>query len=156
MFVVDLVCEAGHLFEGWYDHSQAFADARDAGELSCPACGSADVAQRPSFKGIVTRGATNAARLAPAPEAAPTAAPSPLPSPPLPLEVQRALSKLLQAVRAHTEDVGESFAATARAIHRGEEEARPIHGTSTPEESAALVEEGVPFVCIPIPDIDQN
>jgi hypothetical protein len=79
-----------------------------------------------------------------------------LPSPPLPMPVQKALSELLRVVRAHAEDVGDSFAATARAIHRGDEDARPIHGTATPDEHAELAEEGVPFVCIPIPDIDQN
>ena len=151
MFVVDLVCEAGHLFEGWYDHSTDFAAARDTGELSCPACGSSDVQQRPSFKGIVMRERAPAAPSKPAAPAEPA-----LPSPSLPLPVQRALSELLRVVRAHTEDVGDGFAATARAIHRGDEEARPIHGTATPEEHAELAEEGVPFACIPIPDIDQN
>ena len=146
MFVVDLVCAAGHLFEGWYDRSQDFVDARDAGAVSCPSCGSHDVSQRLSFKGIVARErAPVAVRPAPTDDAAP-----------VPLEVQRALSQLLKAVRADTEDVGDAFAATARAIHRGDEEARPIHGSATPEEHAELADEGVPFVCIPIPDIDQN
>jgi hypothetical protein len=151
VFVVDLVCEAGHLFEGWYDHSHEFTAARDAGELSCPACGSADVQQRPTFKGIVMR-----ERATPMRSPAPTTPEATPPSPALPLPVQRALSELLRAVRAHAEDVGDAFAATARAIHRGDEEARPIHGSATPDEHAALAEEGVPFACIPIPDIDQN
>lgn len=163
VFVVDLVCEAGHLFEGWYDHSHDFAAARDGGELSCPACGSTGVQQRPSFKGIVMRERSSAPTTPPSkgPTKEPTTAPSStneptLPSPTLPLPVQRALSELLRVVRAHTEDVGDAFATTARAIHRGDEEARPIHGTATPDEHAELAEEGVPFVCIPIPDIDQN
>lgn len=156
MFVVDLVCEAGHLFEGWYDHSVDFAAARDGGELSCPTCGTHAVQQRPSFKGIVTR---ERAPSAPRPTAtAPTTTTEPPsePAPALPLPVQQALSALLRVVRAHAEDVGDSFAETARAIHRGQQEARPIHGQATPDEHAALADEGVPFVVIPIPAIDQN
>jgi hypothetical protein len=154
VFVVDLLCDAGHLFEGWYDHSYEFAAAKEAGELSCPSCGSSRVEQRPSFKGIVVRHSAPHTREAPT---APPPTPA-TPSPPaaLPLEVQKALSALLRVVRTHTEDVGDAFADTARAIRRGEQEARPIHGSATPEEHAALAEEGVPFVVIPIPDIDQN
>lgn len=74
----------------------------------------------------------------------------------MPLEVQRALSQLLRAVRAHSKDVGESFATRALAMHHGEEDAHPIHGSATAEEQERLVEEGVPFASIPIPDIDQN
>ncbi len=159
MFVVDLVCEAGHLFEGWYDHSADFAVARDAGELSCPTCGTGSVQQRPSFRGIVMRGRASSSPsssvAAPTTTTTSSAAGSPG-APPLPLPVQRALSELIRAVRAHAEDVGDAFAATARAIHRGEEEARPIHGSATPDEHAELAEEGVPFVVLPIPDIDQN
>ena len=158
MFVVDLVCEAGHLFEGWYDHSHDFAAARDAGELSCPTCGSSSVQQRPSFKGIVMRerAPSTPRPPPPAPSTSPGSSSSPPPPPALPLPVQRALSELLRVVRAHAEDVGDSFADTARAIHRGEQEARPIHGQATAEEHAALADEGVPFVVLPIPDIDQN
>jgi hypothetical protein len=76
--------------------------------------------------------------------------------PAMPLEVQKALSALLRAVRTHTEDVGDAFAQTARAMARGDEEARPIHGSATPEERESLVEEGIAFVAIPIPEIDQN
>lgn len=163
MFIVDLLCDAGHLFEGWYDNADSFAETRDGGHLSCPLCGSRDVARKPSFRGIASR-ASSRASSAPRPPGAASRAParptdataaesSP---PPVPLEVQRALSQLLRVVRAHAEDVGEAFAEKALAIHRGDEEARPIHGTSTPDEEARLVDEGVSFVKIPVPDIEQN
>ncbi len=159
MFVVDLACAAGHLYEGWYDNAAAFEGARDGGELCCPTCGSGDVAQRPSFRGIATRGSTAPDKTpAPAPDA-PRPAPDaqrPVPDATMPLEVQRALSRLLRAVRTHAEDVGDTFASRALAIHHGEEEARPIHGTSTAEEEQRLVDEGVPFAKIPVPDIDLN
>ena len=161
MFVVDLVCAAGHLFEGWYDHHQAFAEARDGGELACPACGSGEVTQRLGFRGIVMRGSSSSSSSAPAAASSsssmtPAGPSSTSPPPPLPLEVQRALSKLWRVVRAHAEDVGDAFAPTALAMHRGDEEARPIHGTSTPDEARALLEEGVAYVAVPVPDIDHN
>jgi hypothetical protein len=154
MFVVDLVCTDGHLFEGWYDNKDAFDDARAEGGLSCPVCGNAHVELKPSFKGIVRR---RSAAPAPAtPPASSTPATTSPPPPPLPLEVQRALSQLVKFVRAHTEDAGDAFAKRALAMHRGEEEPAPIHGTTTPAEREELLDEGVPFAAIPIPEIDQN
>jgi len=41
-------------------------------------------------------------------------------------------------------------------MHAGEEEARPIRGTTTPAEETALVWDEVPFLKLPIPDIEQN
>lgn len=156
MFIVDLVCHDGHLFEGWYDSKDAFDDARAGEALSCPSCGEKRVDLRPSFRGIVSR--SRAPRQEPAtPEHAETALTTTTKATEaMPLEVQRALSQLLKYVRAHTEDAGSAFAQRAIAMHRGEEEATPIHGTSTPEENERLVDEGVPFARIPIPDVDQN
>jgi hypothetical protein len=145
MFVVDLVCAEGHLFEGWYDNRDAFAEAREAG-LSCPVCQSGDVDLRPNFRGVITR-----ATPPPTATATPTTT-----APPLPLEVQKALSQLIRHIRAHTEDAGDAFAARALAMHKGDEEPTPIHGTSTPEERERLLEEGVPFVALPVPEIDEN
>jgi hypothetical protein len=148
MFVVDLVCAAGHLFEGWYDNREAFVEAREAG-LSCPVCQGTDVDLRPNFRGVITRSSS------PTTIASSTTAGSTMP-PRLPLEVQKALSALIKHIRAHTEDVGDAFAARALAMHRGDEAPAPIHGTSTPEERERLLEEGVPFIALPVPEIDEN
>jgi hypothetical protein len=175
MFIVDLACKDGHRFEGWYDNHRAFEEARAEG-LSCPLCGSGDVQQQLAF-GAIGRARPRAVPPAPAPAPARSPSPEALPaSPPsagppaagpparaamtppgkLPLEVQKALSRFLAVVRAHSEDVGPDFARHALAIHKGEEEPRPLLGTSTPDEEEALREEGVPFLKVPVPDIDQN
>ncbi len=151
MFIVDLICGAGHLFEGWYDNKDAFDDAREAAALSCPLCSDANVEQRPSFRGIVRR-APAPKRPADTPSAV-SATPTPTP---LSLELQRKLSALLKLVKAHTQDAGDAFATRALAMHKGDAEPVPIHGTSTPEEQQTLRDEGVPFGLIPVPDIDQN
>lgn len=74
----------------------------------------------------------------------------------MPLEVQQALSQLIKFVKAHTEDAGDAFATRALAMHKGHEPPAPIHGTTTPEEREHLLDEGVPFAAIPVPDIEQN
>lgn len=166
MYLVDLVCTDGHLFEGWYDNRSAFTETRDAGELTCPVCDTHSVDQRPTFRGVLTkRGSSTPSRTersAPkSPEGAEGAS-TPMTAggeggpPAMPLEMQKALSKLIKLVKAHTEDAGEKFAARAIAMHKGDEAEKPIHGTSTPEDRERLADEGVPFVGLPIPDIDQN
>ena len=155
MFIVDLVCGAAHLFEGWYDSKEAFDDARRAAALTCPVCGDVDVEQRPSFRGIVSRSSSSRPkRAAPPPQhnpatarALPPTATAAAPAPPLPLEVQRALSRLIKIVKSQTQDAGDAFA---------DEQPAAIHGTSTLEERQTLMNEGVPFGVIPVPDIDQN
>lgn len=164
MFIVDLVCGAAHLFEGWYDSKEAFDDARRAAALTCPVCGDVDVEQRPSFRGIVSRSSSSRPkRAAPPPQhnpatarALPPTATAAAPAPPLPLEVQRALSRLIKIVKSQTQDAGDAFAVRALAMHKGDEEPAAIHGTSTLEERQTLMNEGVPFGVIPVPDIDQN
>jgi len=157
VFIVDLVCADGHLFEGWYDSRAAFDDVRADRGVTCPVCQGHDVEVRPSFRAVIgTRGeplrapAESATEMESLPEgpASPRSA--------MPLEVQRALSSFLKAVRAHSEDAGEQFAARALAMHKGDEEPAPIHGTSTPEEREQLRDKGVPFLALPIPEIDQN
>ena len=54
MFIVDLACTNGHEFEGWYDSSNEYASIRDAGELSCPLCGSDDVTRQLSANAVQT------------------------------------------------------------------------------------------------------
>ena len=46
MIVFDLICRpGGHQFEGWFASSQAFAEQVERGLLTCPQCGSGDVAK---------------------------------------------------------------------------------------------------------------
>ncbi len=149
MYVVDLVCAEGHLFEGWYDNRAAFDDASALG-FWCPCCARDAVLVRHCFRAVIKSDGGPPRRTREA------EAPTSEGPPPMPLELQKALSTLIKHVRAHSEDAGEAFAARALAMHKGDEAPAPIHGTSTPEERETLRDEGVPFVALPIPDIDQN
>lgn len=61
---------------------------------------------------------------------------------------------MMKKVRDHIADtheyVGSSFAETARAMHDGEAELKPVWGEATPAEAKSLVEDGVP--ALPLPD----
>jgi hypothetical protein len=63
------------------------------------------------------------------------------------------MMEMASRVRRHVEDnfdyVGDTFAREARAIHEGRSEERGIYGEATPEETRALVEDGVPVAPLP-------
>jgi hypothetical protein len=40
MIIYDLRCENGHIFEGWFEDSQAYEDQNARCLVSCPVCGS--------------------------------------------------------------------------------------------------------------------
>lgn len=144
MFVVDLGCENGHSFEGWYGSYAEYEEILSEGALTCPLCGSSEVTRQLSATAIATK--------APPPSSPPAQrAPAPLP-----LEAQRALAAVVEHVQRTHEDVGGDFARQAAAMHRGEQEARPIYGQATPEQERQLTEEGVPVAKLPIPDIMKN
>ena len=123
-----LACSAGHAFEGWFGSSADYDAQEEQGLLSCPVCGSAEVMKQimaPSVAG------TKAQRR----------------------EMEQAQAMMMEAVRAHVEetfdDVGDAFAAEARAIHAGTAENRGIYGQATGREVAELVKDGVPVAPMP-------
>jgi hypothetical protein len=65
--------------------------------------------------------------------------------------LQAAWLKMVRHVMANTEDVGERFPEEARRIHYGESEERGIRGQATPEQTEALLEEGIGVLPLPIP-----
>ncbi len=57
--------------------------------------------------------------------------------------------QFVQAMIDSSEDVGSSFAETARKIHYQEAPERPIRGHATNEECDALRDEGIPVLRLP-------
>jgi len=128
-----LLCEHGHDFEGWFGASADFDDQQARGLLECPACASKGVR-----KAIM------------APAVAGTKARS---QDPTPAQTQAMMMEALGRVRRHVEenfdDVGDAFAAEARAVHEGRAEDRGIYGQATSAEVRELVEDGVPVAHLP-------
>jgi hypothetical protein len=138
MKIFDLLCGAGHRFEGWFASAEDYAGQRANGMVSCPNCGAREVERVPS----ATRFNTGAGE--------PSAPAAPAGHDPLAL-AQKLYSRMLDELLMKSEDVGEQFPEEARRIHYQEAPARSIRGQATQEEHEELVEEGIPVARLPIP-----
>lgn len=129
-----LACEHDHAFEGWFGSSGDYDDQHARGLLECPICGSKAVRKQIMAPAVT---GTKAQTLS-AEERA---------------QRRAMMMQMLKKVREHVEDnfddVGDSFAKEARAIHEGKAEARGIYGEATPAEVKSLVEDGVPVAPLP-------
>ncbi len=138
MKVLDLNCQHGHVFEGWFASEDDFQSQKARALVQCPMCGDAHIEKRLSAPRL------NLGAQAPAAGPAP---PSSTPAPAAAAASRRALQAAwLRASRelvAKSEDVGERFAAEARRMHHGETEARAIRGQATVEQAVELLEEGI-------------
>lgn len=154
MKVLDLRCEHGHGFEGWFASGDAFEDQLARGLVECPVCGTTTVVKllaAPRLNLSGARAPTASAAGASDPEMPPSPqvdklgamAPSPTPQ-----------ARWMDAVRhlmASTENVGDRFAEEARKMHYGEADERAIRGRATREQTEALLDEGIEVVTLPIP-----
>lgn len=149
MIVYDLTCQSGgHRFEGWFGSSQDFAEQQARGLVTCPVCGTSDVAKAVMAPNIGRKGNQVPAPVTPSASAS-VSAPAPLP--PQAAAVLRALAQVQAEALRQSTWVGDSFAADARAMHYGEKDAALIHGQATPDEARALIEEGVEIAPILFP-----
>lgn len=134
MILYALVCrECEHGFEGWFASSDAYERLAQRWQIDCPECGATSVdkqimapAVRPSDKAL-----------------------------PASVDPEAVLREVARRAREHVSQnfdyVGDGFAEEARAMYYGEQGDRPIWGETTPEERAALAEEGIPAVPLPAP-----
>lgn len=148
MKVLNLRCAHDHGFEGWFASETDFVDQNARGVVECPMCGNQQVTRLPSAPRLNLSGA----RAPATPEAVP-------PSPPVPAaatepsaaQMQAMWLRAVQQVLKTTEDVGERFPEEARRIHYGETEQRGIRGQASVEERAALADEGIEVMQLPLP-----
>jgi hypothetical protein len=154
-----LICDEGHSYESWFATSSSFDMQAKRRLVSCPVCGSTRVEKQimaPAVQGArketeVASQETNVpetSAVEPAPDESQSA---------LSTEPSRKLRALVHAlheeVKTKTEDVGNRFALEARKIHYGDAQERGIRGTTTPQESAALSDEGISVHALPaLPD----
>ena len=141
MIVFDLICTDQHRFEGWFASGEDFASQKSRGLLACPVCGGAHVEKLPAAK--IRK------------QTAETAAPVPGKSIAPGQRAQMELSRIIDYVMMHSEDVGRGFAEEARKIHYQEAPQRSIRGVATRSETEDLNEEGVSVFSLPIPPQDR-
>lgn len=127
-----LVCDQDHEFEGWFGSSQDYDDQVSRGLLECPSCSSLIVRKQimaPAVSGTKNRDVS--------------AEPHP----------RQMMMEAMRRVRRHVEEnfdnVGDSFATEARAIHEGKAEDRGIYGQATADEVKGLIDDGVPVAPLP-------
>ena len=153
MIVFDLLCSAGHRFEGWFASAEDFSSQRGRGLVSCPSCGTADVQRIPSAA-RVNFGAQPPKPARPPAQPAPSAQQAKTPDmegkDPFAI-AQMLYSRMLDDLFTKTEDVGAKFPEEARKIFYEEAPARAIRGQASAEEHDALIEEGIPVARFPIP-----
>jgi hypothetical protein len=165
MKVLDLQCLNGHVFEGWFGSEDDYQDQTARGLLTCPVCAEGTVTRLPSAPRLNLSGAkaeprspsassassATSASGAPAAQQRATPGAAPAANQPVQAALQALWLQAVQQVLATTEDVGPQFAEEARRIHYGESEERGIRGQTTPEERAALADEGIEVVSLPLP-----
>ncbi len=125
MINIDFECKNSHKFEGCFKDYEAFKKQHESGFIQCPICGIIEV------KRIFT-GCSIHSRRAPESKTGNTNRGF--------LEM---LGELNRFVQDNFEDVGDTFADKARAIHYGIEEERNIYGKTTIEEAKELLDEGI-------------
>ena len=157
MIVFDLQCGAhGHRFEGWFASSDDFARQQARGLVSCPVCGSVDVAKAVMAPNLGRKSnqlpeVRKAAQPAVASAAQPAVGNARAPLSPEAVETLRAIATAQAEALKSSRWVGEDFADKARAIHYGEQDAEAIHGQARPEEVRDLLDEGVEIAPILFP-----
>jgi hypothetical protein len=154
MIVFDLLCGAGHRFEGWFGSAHDFAAQKAGRQLACPSCGSAQVERVPSAS-RVNLGAQEPKPKPPAPSGRTPAAPAGR-TPDMegkdPFAIAQMLySRMLDELLTKTEDVGRQFPAEARKIFYEEAPARAIRGEASADEHQELLDEGIPVARLPVP-----
>ncbi|MFY8194933.1 DUF1178 family protein [Novosphingobium sp. B1] len=150
MIVFDLQCQSGgHRFEGWFRSSEDFDGQSSRGLVSCPACGSAEIAKAVMAPNVGRKG--NQMPVMAKPVDAPAQAMANAPLPPEAAALLKAVAAMqAEAIKSSTW-VGEKFADDARAMHYGEKEPGAIHGRATVDEARGLVEEGIAVAPLLIP-----
>jgi hypothetical protein len=135
MKVIDLRCNNGHGFEGWFASDDEFLDQNGRQLIACPLCADTVIVRLPSAPRLNLSGAREAG--------APAQAPQPDP--------QALWMKAVRHLLANTEDVGGRFADEARRIHYGEAPERGIRGQASEQEREALRDEGIEVMPLPVP-----
>jgi hypothetical protein len=168
MKVLDLHCSQQHSFEGWFASEDDFQSQIARSLVTCPLCGDASITKKlsaPRLNLATSRGERGGGLVAPV-ESEPLQTESASSNAEIetasahgqeahglaPAQLQAALLKMVRHVVANTEDVGASFPEEARKMHYGETEHRNIRGQASPQETEALLDEGISVLPLPLPE----
>ena len=146
MIHYQLQCGQSHGFDGWFKDSASFEKQAKRRLIECPECGGTDVERALMAPAVAKRQPIAVA----APVEAPAQpAPAPVAATQIPARMIAALQRIRAEVEKNCEYVGPDFADRARAMHRGEADAKPIYGKTSEEQAESLIEEGIEVAQIP-------
>jgi hypothetical protein len=148
MIRYDLVCSAGHAFDGWFANSAAYDKQAGAGAVRCPQCGTAKI-----DKQLMTPGIPAKANRQPV---APPQTFSSMPHDPEAKALGQAIRELRRYVKEKADYVGDRFPEEARRMHYREVKQRGIYGEATPDEARDLISEGIEVRALPSLPEDHN
>jgi hypothetical protein len=138
MILFDLKCKSDHVFEAWFQDSDAYDKLVAAGAVECPVCNDTDIGKAlmaPHVSSDAKKKTNTRARR----------------SAEFVGRQMNVLAEMRQQVEDNCDYVGEKFAEEARKIHYGEADKHNIYGEASDEEAGELKEEGVEFQRIPWP-----
>jgi hypothetical protein len=141
VIVFDLKCGQTHVFEAWFGSTADYEDQLARKLIQCPLCGDGTIGKAV----MAPRLGSSVVADTPVPVATGSAG--------VP-EMKALLAKMAQLqskMLEKSEWVGKRFADEARSMHLGDTDQRNIHGEATPAEAAALLEEGVQVMPLPLP-----
>ena len=144
MIHYQLRCRQSHGFDGWFNDSASFEKQAKRGLIECPECGDTSVERALMAPAVAKRESL------PVPVAAPQPpAPTEKAAMPVPAQMLAMLQRMRAEVEKNCDYVGPDFADQARAMHRGEAEAKPIYGETSEEQAESLADEGIQVAKIP-------
>jgi len=147
MIILNLLCDNGHRFEGWFASSDAFRDQQARHLVQCTYCQTSSVTLLPSAPHVrrggaeITQGRDISDAAAGAKAAVPLAQP----------EAMQKLFQTLAKMARQAENVGDRLPEEARRIHYKEAPPRNIRGIATAEETRELLDEGIMVLPAPVP-----
>lgn len=141
VIVLNLLCDQGHRFEGWFASGEAFRSQILRHLVHCPHCQTSTVSQLPSAPHVKRGGADIEAPEKPAMQV----------TAPMAGQLHRALATMAR----QAENVGARFPEEARRIHHDEAPARAIRGVATVDETRELLDEGIVVLPVPVPPEDE-
>ena len=147
MIRYDLVCDKGHEFDGWFRDSATYDKQAKRGLVSCSHCGSVKIEKQIMAPGIPAKSNKK-------PDATTRMVAGPID--PQAAAMMQMMRDYRKHVEATAENVGNNFAEEARKIHYKETQERGIYGNATPNDAAALIEEGIEVHPIPVLPEDGN
>lgn len=147
MIVLNILCDSGHRFEGWFASADAFRSQCESKLVNCPECNTAKVRLLPSAP-HVRRAAQEVMPVDTVAKPAPASPGADVPA------LAQMYQALVQAAR-QAENVGERFPEEARRIHYDEAPARNIRGVASADETLELLDEGILVMPAPVPHEDE-